>query len=94
MSATRSAIVLLVRAVVDMASTSVRAVVFGAVMGVVAVLGPWWGSDGGGFDDGGGGPEGGLEGGPEGVPEPVLRRFLYCIMVVLGTILFLYQDST
>ena len=63
-------------------------------MGVVAVSGPWWRSNGGGFDDGGGGEGGGAEGGPEGGLEPVLRRFLYCIMVFFGTVMFLYQDST
>ena len=46
-------------------------------------------SDGGGFDDGGGGPAGSLG----GSPEPVFRRFLDSFMVVFGTVLFLYQDS-
>ena len=55
----------LVGAVVDMESTSV---VVEAVMGVVLVSGPWWGSNGGGCGDGGGDPEGGPEGGPE---EPI-----------------------
>ena len=73
MSATRSAIVLLVGAVVGMASTSVQAVVVGAAVGVAVMLGPWWRFDGGHVDDGGGGSEGG--------PEPVFRRFLYRIMV-------------
>ena len=79
-----------VEAAMGVASTTVGAVFVGAAMDVVAVLEPWWRSNGEGCDDGGGG----LEGGPEGVLEPVLRRFLYCIMVVLGSILFLYQDST
>ena len=51
---------------------SVQAVVVGAVLGVVAVSGPWCRSDGGRFDGGGGGLESGLEGGS----DPVFRRFL------------------
>ena len=50
-------------------------------MGVAAVLRPWSGSNGVGFDDvdggEGGGVEGGLEGGPEDGPEPVLWRFFF-----------------
>ena len=60
-----------VGAAVGMTSTSVQAVIVGAVMALAAVSGSWLGSGGGGFDTGGGG----LEGGPEGSPEPVFRRF-------------------
>ena len=52
--------------------------------------GQWWGSDGGGFDDGGGG----VEGGPEGGPEPVFQRFSYGVVLVFGIVLFLYRFST
>ena len=66
----------LVGAVVCMASTSVRAVVVGGVMGVGAVSGPWWGSDGGGFDDG-------RDGGGEGGWEPIFRRFSYDMFSII-----------
>ncbi len=71
----------LVGAVVGMVSTLVQAVVVGAAMAVAAVSGPWGRSDGGEYDDVGGGPAGSLE----GSPEPVFRRFLYSFMVVFGT---------
>ena len=68
-------------------------IVVGAALGVEAVLGPWWGSDCGGFDDDGGGPEGGLEGGLEGGPYGN-----FSIMVVFlgtyNTIFFLYGGLT
>jgi hypothetical protein len=63
-------------------------------MDVAAVLGPWYESDGGGFDDGVGGPEGS----PEGGPEPVFRRFSYntfsSMVLVFDIVLFLYQFAT
>ena len=74
-----------VGAAMDVAATLVRAVVVGVAMDVVAVSGPWWRSDGGHVDDGGG-PEGGL--------EPLFRRFLYDIMVFLGTVLSSYWGPT
>ena len=87
----------LVGAVVSMASTLVRAVVVGAVMGVVAVSGPWGRSDGGGFDDGGG-SGGGLEGGVGGGPESIFRRLSYgnfsIIVWFFGTVWLLFQGST
>ena len=55
-------------------------------------------SDGGGFDDGGGGSDGGLEGGPERGLEPVFRRFSYdtfsSMVLVFDIVLFLYQEVT
>ena len=84
----------LVGFVVDEASTSIQAVVVGAELGLEAVLGPWWGSNGGGRDDVSGGSGGGLEDSLEGSPEPVFRRFSYSFMAVFGTVLFLYHDFT
>ena len=74
--------------------TSVGAVGVGAAMDVAAVSGPWYESDGGGFDDGVGGPEGS----PEGGQEPVFRRFSYntfsSMVLVFDIVLFLYQFAT
>ena len=80
----------LVGFVVDVAPTSIQAVVVGAAMGLEAVLGPWWGSDGGGCDDVGGGPAGSLG----GSPEPVFQRFLYGMVLFFGMVLFLYLFFT
>ena len=84
----------LVEAAMGVVLTVVGSGNVGAALGLAAVSGPWWGSNGGGCDDVGGGSVGVLEGSLEGSPEPGCRRFLDSFMVVFGTVLLLYQFST